>query len=214
MKSPAVSTLLATLLLCGACATSQHTRVLVAYTRTEPIAPVVVQAVNATGGELPTPQAGLIARAVRLITRQPAAEPTIPDAFAHAAAAYLTGMNVTAAATDTTPAWQLRITLTQWDVRDRPGTGAVVFVSATYQLLDDQAVLWAAQQDGLPVRLDSPTLGRYEIAHIARRCVDLALESLRRTPGKRAAMPVGPTTARGIAPLTALETIPSTPALF
>lgn len=187
------------LILCSACAITPHTKVLVEYTRAEPIERVAVEVVNATGQELPMPQAGIIEQAVRLVTRQPEPESTVTDAFVRAATEHLTGMNLRVDTSDTTAGWRLRVTLESWDVRDNGTAGAVVVVSANYQLLDsDGAVSWEAQQDRLPVRLDGPNLSRHEVAHIARTCVDLGLASL---PGSRnASAPDAATLAFGARP--------------
>jgi hypothetical protein len=151
----------------------------VAYCGTEPVRAVTINAVDATGRDLPMPQAGLIEQAVRLVTRQPPPTTTIPDAFATAAADRLEQLHVQIATAGNTAAQRLEINLTRWDLRDDGASGAVAFVSATYQLLDAHgSILWAVEQDRLPARFSGPNLSRYEVARIARTCVGAALASL------------------------------------
>ena len=152
---------------------------IVAYRGTEQVRAVAINAVDATGRDLPMPQAGLIEQAVRLVTRQTPPTTTIPDAFATAAAERLAQLQVEIATAASAVAQQLEINLTGWDLRDNGASGAVAFVSASYQLLDQHGTaLWAVEQDRLPVRLSGPNLSRYEVARIARTCVEAALSSL------------------------------------
>ncbi len=151
----------------------------VAYCGTEPVRTVTVSALDATGRDLPMPQAGLIEQAVRLVTRQPPLTTTIPDAFATAAIERLAQLQVQIATAGSTAAQRLEINLTRWDLRDDGASGAVAFVSANFQLLDQHgSLLWAVEQDRLPVRFSGPNLSRYEVARIARTCVEAALASL------------------------------------
>lgn len=162
----------------GGCA-GGRTRLAVAYHGTEPVQAVSINAVDATGRDLPMPQPGLIEQAVRLVTQQPPPTATISDAFAMAAAERLAQQQVEIATAGSASAQRLEITLIGWDLHNDGSSGAVAFVSASYQLLDQTgSVLWAVAQDQLPVRLSGPNLSRYEVARIARTCVDAALASL------------------------------------
>jgi len=156
-----------------------RTRVIVDYRGAEPVRALTVDAVNDTGRELPMPPVGLIEQAVRLVTQQAPPTSTIPDAFATAAAERLVQLQVGVATPGGAAHDRLQITLTRWDVRDEGGSGAVVLVGAGYELVDEHgAILWAVEQSGLPVRLSGPNLSRYEVARIARTCIDAALVSL------------------------------------
>lgn len=173
---------LALCVVAGSCA-SGRTRVVVGYRGTEPVHALSIDAVNSTERELPMPQAGLIEQAVRLVTQQPPPTTTIPDAFATAAAERLAQLRVQIATAGSVAEQRLQINLKRWDLRDDDASGAVAFVSASYQLLDQHGtVLWAVEQDRLPVRLSGPNLSRYEVARIARTCVDAALPSLPTRP--------------------------------
>lgn len=185
-REPIRAGLFVALNLCSACAGTSHTKVLVAYTRAEPIERVAaIEAVNATGRELRMPQAGVIEQVVRLVTRQPEPQSTVTDAFAQAASEHLADMNIRVDTSDSSAGWRLRVTLASWDVRDNEMAGAVVVVSANYRLLDTGgAVSWEVQQDRLPIRVDGPNLTRHAVTQIARSCMDRALESL---PGRRGA---------------------------
>ncbi len=167
------------LLVLGAgCARVGQTRTVVAYQSTQPLGPVRVEAVNATGSELPVPPPGLIEQAVRLLTQQAPRQSSIPDAFATAAVERLGSTSAVAAGPDSA-APLLRISLERWEVRDGEAAGGVVFVTADYQLLDAQGqLLWRARQEQRPVRLSGPNLRRYEVARVARACVDDALAAL------------------------------------
>lgn len=162
----------------GGCASVGQTRTVIRYQSSQPLEPVRVEAVNATGGELPVPPPGLIEQAARLVMQQAPRRFSIPDAFATAAAERLGSMSAVAAGSDSA-APLLRISLERWDVRDGQAAGGVVFVTADYQLLDPQGqLLWRARQEQRPVRLSGPNLSRYEVARVARMCVDDALASL------------------------------------
>jgi len=169
--------LLAMLAFCSACARGGQARTLIKYQSSQPLGRVRVEAVNATGRELPLPPPGLIEQAVRVVTQQPEIRSSISDAFAHAAAERLASISVIVEPDSSAPL--LRISLERWDLRDGEATGAVVFVSADYELLDDNGlVLWEVKQERQPVRLSGPNLSRYEVARVARTCVDDALASL------------------------------------
>jgi hypothetical protein len=173
---------LVALALCGAAiggCTAGRTRVLVDYRGAQPVRVLAVDAVNTTGRDLPMPSAGLIERAVQVVTQQAPPTDTIPDAFVTAATERLAQSQMRSAAPGAAAQDRLQITLRQWEVRDEDSSGAVVFVGTAYELLDAHgAVLWAVEQDGLPVRLSGPNLSRYEVARIARTCIDAALASL------------------------------------
>lgn len=174
-----------TLLALAVCATAAvegcaggRTRIVTAYRGTEPVRAISINAVDATGRDLPMPQPGLIEQAVRLITQQPPPTATIPDAFAMAAAEHLAQQQVEIVSADTS-AERLEVTLTGWDLRNDGASSAVAFVSASYQLLDEhRTVLWTVEQRSLPVRLSGPNVSRYEVARIARTCIEAALASL------------------------------------
>jgi len=171
----AVRLAVALLVVCGACASVPRTQVLVDYKDAEPVRQVVLEAVNATGHDLPMPPPGIIEQAVRLVTRTADAAPTVPDAFVRAATERLADMNIRVAASDR----RLRITIRDWDVRDGAATGAVVFVTAEYELLGaHDEMLWHVRQDRLPVRPSGPNLDRSEVARVVGSCVDQALLSL------------------------------------
>ncbi len=166
--------------LCVGCAGVRHTRVRVAYTRAEPVQRVAVEAENATGRDLPAPPPGLIEQAVRLVSRQPAPEASVAEAFARAATARFAEQPV--GAVSNVGCDRLQIRLTAWDMDNAGAAGAVVFVSAMYVLLDPRGtIVWQVEQDRLPVRLSGPNLSRYEVERVARTCVELALESLPRS---------------------------------
>jgi hypothetical protein len=75
----------------------------------------------------------------------------------------------------------LRISLIQWDVRNDGAPGAVVFVSADYELLDARGeVQWHVVQDRLPIRLSGPNISRYEVTRASHECVERALATLAR----------------------------------
>lgn len=161
--------------LYSACASAPRTRVLVEYTRPVPIEHVAVEALNATGHPLPLPPASIVEQAVRAVSKQPEPDSTVADAFARALTARVAFLNVRPAAAD---APRLRISLTAWDVHGGDAAGAVVFVSADYQLLGEHGeVWWHVRQDRLPVRLGGPNLSRDEVARVAGRCVEQALTS-------------------------------------
>jgi hypothetical protein len=174
------------LLLCsvwaGACATDRHTRIAVQYSLREPVGPVAVETVNATGRALPLPSAGLIERAVRLVTRQQEAESSITDTFTEAAAEDLSRMGIHTTSSEVAGARRLHISLTDWDVQDGASSEGVVFVNADYQLVDAQGgLLWEVVQSRFPVRLSGPNLSRYEVVRVARACVEHAFVSLPRS---------------------------------
>lgn len=172
---------LAALLLCGGCASAQHTRVVIAYTQPEPPEAVAVEGVNASGRGLPMPSAGVIETAVRLLAPGPEPEPTIVDAFAAACRARLAEMKLRVVAAGSAAARLMRISIRGWDVRNEGAAGAVVFVTADYQLLDDQGtVLWQVEHTRLPVPLNGPNLSRPEVTRVARICTEAALASLPR----------------------------------
>jgi hypothetical protein len=163
----------------AACARAPHTRVVVAYSPISRLDSVTLQAVNATGRDLPMPPPGLIERAVGFITGQPGPTSDIVDAFAQAAAARLAAAGVRIDPSDVAAHRRLRISLTSWDVRNGNSSSGVVFVNADYQLVDERdTILWEVRQDNLPVRLTGPNLSRVEVGHVAGACVDAALESL------------------------------------
>lgn len=165
----------AAFLICSACAAVPRTQVLVDYKGAEPVQQVVLEAVNATGQDLPMPPPGIVEQAVRLVMRTTDAQPTVPDAFARAATERLADMNIRVAASNR----RLRITIRDWDVRDGAATGAVVFVTAEYELLGaHDETLWHVRQDRLPVRPSGPNLDRSEVARVVGSCVDQALVSL------------------------------------
>jgi hypothetical protein len=159
------------------CTTLSRSRVLVPYTLPELPDRVAIEAVNASGHELPMPQAGLLEQVARLITKQPDDEPSLVDAFARAASERLGAMKIAVA-----PAAKrrLRISLAGWDFHGGGTAGSLVFVTASYELLDPGGErLWQVEQTRLPIRIDGPDLSRTEVAHIARRCVEQAFASLR-----------------------------------
>jgi hypothetical protein len=162
----------------GACARVPHTRVVIAYARNEAVERVRVEITNATGHELPMPPGGVIEQAVQLVTQQPAAQSTITDAFARAVDARLAAMNIRVV-TGEARAQHLRVSLEAWDLSNGNAAGAVVFVTADYQLFDDNgAVLWQVRQARLPVHLSGPNLSRYEVGRAADTCVAQALATL------------------------------------
>jgi hypothetical protein len=174
--------LLACSVWAGACAADRHTRTAVEYSLREPVGPVAVETVNATGRALPLPSAGLIERAVRLVTRQPEAESSVADSFTEAAMENLSNMGIHAASSEVVGARRLRISLTDWDAQDAASSEGVVFVGADYQLVDAHGgLLWEVVQSRLPVRLSGPNLSRYEVARVARTCVERAFASLPRS---------------------------------
>jgi len=159
------------------CTTAPRSRILVPYTLTEPLNRLALEAVNASGHELPMPQAGLLEQVARLVMQQPDDETSLVDAFARAASDRLGAMKiaVTPAATR-----RLRISLAGWDFHGGGAAGSVVFVTASYELLDPGGKrLWQVEQTRLPIRVDGPDLSRTEVARIARRCVEQAFASLR-----------------------------------
>jgi hypothetical protein len=160
--------------------------VIVEYRGAEPVHALAVDAVNATGRDLPLPPAGLIEQAVQMLTREAPATGTIPDAFATAAAERLAESQVRIEAAGGAAQSRLVITLRRWEVRDDGGSGAVAFVDASYDLHDEHGpVVWAVEQNGLPVRLSGPNLSRSEVARIARTCIDAAVASLPTTGAPR-----------------------------
>jgi hypothetical protein len=177
----AVGALLACSLWAGACAGDRHTRVAMEYQLHEPVGPVAVATVNATGRTLPVPPAGLIEQAVRLVTREAEAELSIEDMFTLVAGEQLSSMGIRAAPPNVAGTRRLRISLTDWDVRDAASSEGVVFVSAEYALVDAQGgVLWQVVQSRLPMQLSGPNLSRFEVARVARTCVERAFASLPR----------------------------------
>jgi hypothetical protein len=156
---------------CGVAATPR-TRVVLDERPSTEIGGVAVTAVNGTGRELPMPQPGIVERAVIAATGAPPARATVADAFAEAAATRLSS----AAAAD---GRRLRITLLAWDVRNDGAAGAVVFVSAKYDLFEaDGRLVWQALQERLPVRSSGPNVDRHEVSLIAERSVADALALL------------------------------------
>jgi hypothetical protein len=162
--------------LCSACASTPHTRVVLDYTGTEPIRDVTVAAVNGTGQELAMPPAGIIEQAGRMFGGHSDAEATIIDAFAHTATLVLTAHHMRVVPNPSGADRHLVIHVTQWDVRNDGAAGAVVFVSADYQLLDaHNHTLWHVVQDRLPIRLSGPNISRHEVVRAAHECVERAV---------------------------------------
>lgn len=168
--------LLLVLAVVAACATPQRTRVLVPYTLAEPLDRVTLEAVNASGHELPMPPPGLLEQVVRLVTQQPEADSSLANTFERAASDRLDAMKiaVTPAATR-----HLRISLVGWDFHGGGAASSVVFVTVAYELLDAGGKpLWKVEQIRLPIRVNGPDLSRAEVARIARCSVEQAFASL------------------------------------
>jgi len=158
------------------CATPQRTRVVLPYTLAEPLDRVTLEAVNASGHELPLPPPGLLEQAVRFVTQQPEADSSLVDTFERAASNRLDAMKIAVTATATR---HLRISLVGWDFHGGGAAGSVVFVTAGYELLDPAGKpLWKVEQTRLPIRVNGPDLSRAEVARIARRSVEQAFASL------------------------------------
>ncbi len=169
----------AALALCSGCGSTRQVQVLTPYAADTLPARVHVDAVNATGRELPLPPAGLVERTVRMLTRESDPRLSVTDVFQHVTAERAQNMGIEAAASDDGRAPRLLVTLRLWDVRDGEATGAVVFVSADYQLLDPaRHVQWEVRLERRPVRLSGPNLGGYDVWQVARTCTDLGLELL------------------------------------
>jgi len=185
---------------CAACAITPQTQVRVAYVGSTPPEQVTVEAINASGHPLPMPPVGLIAQAAQFVTGTSTKDEEIIDVFAAAATSQLRDMHVHAAPESDQPVPRLRIELQDWDVHDATAaTGAVVFVSAQYQLRDPQgAVLWEVTQQRLPLQLTGPTVTRLAVERIATACLERALVSFPRPPPEPTAE--RPTSKKPIAP--------------
>jgi hypothetical protein len=167
----------------SACATAAHTRLVVPYATPEPIGRVAVEAVNSTGRTLALPGASLVSRVAQALGERTAPEPDLTDVFASATSVRLEELGARVVGPDAAPDRRVRVTLRAFDLQNDGEAGAIVFVTATYELSErDGQVLWKASQDRLPARLTGPNLSRYEVSRIAAKSVESGLASLGPSP--------------------------------
>jgi hypothetical protein len=165
------------LLLLSGCA-APNTRTLVALPGAASVRETTVEVVNATGRELPAPRSGLVDEIARVTAGGAASPFSTADTFAAAAAAGLRERGVNAVSGRHPELPVLRLTILDFEIRDRGAAGAVAFVSARYLLLDTEGeALWEAAETRLPSRLGGSDLTRSELARIAAKAVDRALSS-------------------------------------